>query len=76
MADHSEKIVSFIAENYSLSKDEILPDKTWGDLGLDSLEVVECMMDLEKEFCLKITDEDMDGIKTVGDAINYINNHA
>ena len=42
------------------------------DLGADSLDTVELIMDFEKEFSLKISDEDAMNIKTVGDAIEYI----
>ena len=42
------------------------------DLGADSLDTVELIMDFEKEFGLKISDEDAMGIKTVNDAVDYI----
>ena len=45
------------------------------DLGADSLDTVELIMDFEKEFDLKISDEDAMGIKSVGDAIEYIAAH-
>ena len=43
-----------------------------GDLGLDSLDVLETLMAMEKEFNIKITDEDAEKLTTVGSVINYI----
>ncbi len=43
------------------------------DLGADSLDVVELVMELEDEFDMEISDEDAEKIATVGDAVNYIN---
>ena len=46
------------------------------DLGADSLDIVELVMALEEEFGLDIPDEDADKLKTVGDALNYLQQHA
>lgn len=46
-----------------------------GDLGADSLDLVELIMALEEEFDLDIPDEDAEKIVTVGDAVNYIKSH-
>ena len=43
-----------------------------GDLGADSLDVVELVMELEDEFDMEISDEDAEGMATVGDAVTYI----
>jgi len=43
-----------------------------GDLGADSLDVVELVMELEDEFDMEISDEDAEGMATVGDAVAYI----
>ena len=45
------------------------------DLGADSLDIVELVMELEDEFVLNIPDEDAEKIQTVGDAVKYINEH-
>ncbi len=45
------------------------------DLGADSLDIVELVMELEDEFVLNISDEDAEKIQTVGDAVKYINEH-
>jgi acyl carrier protein len=46
------------------------------DLGADSLDIVELVMALEEEFGIDIPDEDADKLKTVGDAMNYLQQHA
>jgi acyl carrier protein len=46
------------------------------DLGADSLDIVELVMALEEEFGLDIPDEDADKLRTVGDALNYLKQHA
>ncbi len=67
------KVVDIIANKLGLSKEEVIPAANFTtDLGADSLDTVELIMDFEKEFGLKISDEDAMGIKTVGDAIEYI----
>jgi acyl carrier protein len=45
------------------------------DLGADSLDIVELVMAMEEEFEIEIPDEEAENIKSVGDAINYINTH-
>ncbi len=68
-----EKVVNIISNKLGLPKDEVTPAASFTmDLGADSLDTVELIMDFEKEFGLKISDEDAMGIKTVGDAIDYI----
>lgn len=68
-----EKVVSIIANKLGLPKEEVTPAASFTmDLGADSLDTVELIMDFEKEFNLKISDEDAMNIKTVDDAINYI----
>ena len=68
-----EKVISIIANKLGLPKEEVTPAASFTmDLGADSLDTVELIMDFEKEFNLKISDEDAMGIKTVADAIGYI----
>jgi acyl carrier protein len=68
-----EKVISIIANKLGLPKEEVTPAASFTmDLGADSLDTVELIMDFEKEFNLKISDEDAMNIKTVDDAINYI----
>jgi acyl carrier protein len=66
-----------IAGSFSLSPEQVTPNVSFTeDLQADSLDVVELMMELEEEFEIEIPDEDFDTIKTVGDAIRYIEQHS
>jgi acyl carrier protein len=70
------KVKSIIADQLGVGEDEIKPDSSFiEDLGADSLDIVELVMAMEEEFEVEIPDEDAENIKTVGDAINYINTH-
>ncbi len=72
-----EKVVNIISNKLGLPKEEVTPAASFTmDLGADSLDTVELIMDFEKEFGLKISDDDAMGIKTVGDAIDYIASRA
>ena len=67
------KVIEIIANKLGLPKEEVTAAANFTmDLGADSRDTVELIMDFEKEFGLKISDEDAIGIKTVGDAIDYI----
>ncbi len=73
MAEIIDKVQAIIAEKLSVDAAEVTPDKNFSnDLGADSLDLVELIMDFEKEFGVQIPDEDAEKIATVGDAINYI----
>lgn len=68
-----EKVINIISNKLGLPKEEVTPAASFTmDLGADSLDTVELIMDFEKEFGLKISDEDAMGIKTVNDAVEYI----
>lgn len=78
MADASveQKVKSIIAEQLGVGEDEIKPESSFiEDLGADSLDIVELVMAMEEEFEVEIPDEEAEHIKTVGDAINYVNTH-
>jgi acyl carrier protein len=73
MNDIEMKIKSVIAEKAGKSVSDIRDDTSFiEDLGLDSLDLVDMIMKLEEEFGISIPDEDLDKIRTVKDAINYI----
>ena len=73
MSSVEEKVRRIIEEKLSVSPDQItLTAKFAEDLKADSLDTVELVMALEDEFGLDIPDEEADKIKTVGDAIKYI----
>ncbi|MBI1389197.1 MAG: acyl carrier protein [bacterium] len=69
-----QKVIDIIAEKLKVDKDEISPEKSFTrDLGADSLDTVELVMEFEENFDIdEIPEEEAEKIKTVGDAINYI----
>jgi acyl carrier protein len=70
------KVKSIIAEQLGVGEDEIKPESSFiDDLGADSLDIVELVMAMEEEFEVEIPDEEAENIKTVGDAITYVNTH-
>lgn len=69
-----EKVISIVSEQLSVPKEEVTRDSSFvDDLKADSLDVVELVMEFEDEFSITIPDEDYEKIRTVGDAIDYIN---
>jgi acyl carrier protein len=71
-----QKVKSIIAEQLGVGEDEIKPASSFiEDLGADSLDIVELVMAMEEEFEVEIPDEEAENIKTVQDAVNYINTH-
>ena len=75
MAEIIDKVQAIIAEKLSVDAAEVTPEKSFtNDLGADSLDTVELIMEFEKEFGIQIPDEDAEKIATVGDAIKYIEN--
>ena len=70
------KVKSIIADKLGVGEDEIKLESSFiEDLGADSLDIVELVMAMEEEFEVEIPDEEAENIKSVGDAINYINTH-
>jgi len=68
-----DKIKAIIVEQLGVEEDEVIPEASFVDnLGADSLDIVELVMALEEEFDLEIPDEDAEKIRTVGEAIKYI----
>ncbi|WP_373792378.1 acyl carrier protein [Jeotgalibaca porci] len=68
-----ERISSMIIERFGVDAEKISRDLTFQeDLGPDSLDVVELIMELEDVFSIQISDEDAEKIITVGDAVDYI----
>lgn len=73
--DKAQKVIAIIADKGALNLDEVTPEKTWNELGFDSLDIVELIMSLESEFSVIISDEDSEKIETVQNAIDYVENH-
>ena len=68
-----DKVIQLISERFSVDVLKITKDTTFQeDLGADSLDVVELVMELEDTFGIQISDEDAEKIVTIGDAVNYI----
>jgi acyl carrier protein len=68
-----EKVIGIVSEQLGVPKEEVTRESSFvDDLKADSLDVVELVMEFEDEFGITIPDDDYDKIKTVGDAITYI----
>lgn len=70
-----EKLKEIIAEVLSVDQDEVTLETTFtDDLGADSLDVFQIIMGIEQEFQLTVDTDEVEGIKTVGDAVELIKN--
>ncbi len=68
-----EKVTEIIVEQLGVKPEEVTPEASFvDDLGADSLDTVELVMAFEEEFGVEIPDEDAEKIRTVGDAVKYI----
>lgn len=73
MADIEAKVKEIIMNKLGVEASQITPTASFtNDLGADSLDTVELVMEFEKTFNLQIPDEDAEKITTVGDAVNYL----
>ena len=71
--DVEAKIKEAIVEKLGVEESKVTPSASFiNDLGADSLDTVELIMELEGRFNIQIPDEDQEKIQTVGDAINYV----
>ena len=72
-----EGVRRIIVEQLAVNDSEVKPQASFvDDRGADSLDIVELVMALEEEFNIEISDEDAEKIKTVTDAVKYIQEHA
>jgi acyl carrier protein len=77
MADVVSKVKAIIVDKLGVDENEVTPTASFtNDLGADSLDTVELIMEFEKEFSITIPDESAEKISTVGDAIAYIEQNA
>jgi acyl carrier protein len=75
-SDAQERLRKLIAEQLRVDEEEVVPEASFiEDLNADSLDLVELIMTLEEEFNIKISDEDAENIRTVQDAIDYLQEH-
>lgn len=77
MSDIAEKVKSIIVEKLGVEASEVTPEASFtNDLGADSLDTVELIMEFEKEFSVSIPDDQAENIQTVGQAITYLEENA
>lgn len=76
MSDTFERVKNIVVDRLGVKEEDVTPQATFkDDLGADSLDVVELIMELEDEFDLEISDEDAEKISSVGDVVTYIDQH-
>ncbi len=77
MANTVERVTKIIVDRLGVEESKVTLEASFkDDLGADSLDVVELVMELEDEFDMEISDDDAEKIATVGDAVNYIESNA
>jgi acyl carrier protein len=77
MSDVSSRVKAIIVDKLGVDENEVTPEASFtNDLGADSLDTVELIMEFEKEFNMGIPDDQAENISTVGDAIKYIEENA
>lgn len=77
MSEIADKVKSIIVEKLGVEESEVTPEASFtNDLGADSLDTVELIMELEKAFNISIPDEQAENIGTVGEAISYLTENA
>ncbi len=73
MSEIASKVKSIIIDKLGVEESEVTPEASFtNDLGADSLDTVELIMEFEKEFNISIPDDQAENIATVGDAISYL----
>lgn len=73
MSEIAERVKAIVVDKLGVDADKVKEDATFiNDLGADSLDTVELIMDLEKEFNISIPEDKAEEIKTVGDAIAFV----
>jgi acyl carrier protein len=71
-----DKVRTIICEQLDLEEDKVTLDSNiLEDLGADSLDIIDLIMSFEDEFDIEVPDEEIEGIKTVGDLVKYIEEH-
>jgi len=73
MSDIASRVKTIIIDKLGVDENEVTPEASFtNDLGSDSLDTVELIMEFEKEFDIQIPDDQAENITTVGQAINFI----
>ena len=77
MSDISSRVKAIIVDKLGVDENEVTPEASFtNDLGADSLDTVELIMEFEKEFNMGIPDDQAESISTVGEAVKYIEENA
>ena len=77
MSEIATRVKKIIVDKLGVEESEVVPEASFtNDLGADSLDTVELIMEFEKEFNISIPDEQAETIATVGQAISYLEEHA
>jgi acyl carrier protein len=77
MSEIKAKVIAIIVDKLNVEESEVTNEASFtNDLGADSLDTVELIMEFEKQFNISIPDDKAEGIQTVGDAIAYIEENA
>jgi acyl carrier protein len=75
VASVQERVIDIVSEQLGVDKEKVTPETSFvNDLGADSLDTVELVMELEEEFDITIPDDAAEKIQTVGQAVQYIEN--
>ncbi|MBP1645570.1 MAG: acyl carrier protein [Bacteroidetes bacterium] len=75
MSEIAAKVVAIVVDKLGVEESQVTPEASFtGDLGADSLDTIELIMEIEKEFGISIPDDQAEKITTVGDAIAHIEN--
>lgn len=73
MSTIAERVKKIIVEKLGVEEDQVTPEASFtNDLGADSLDTVELIMEFEREFNVNIPDEQAENITTVGEAVSYL----
>ena len=76
MSDVEEKVIKMICEQLDVPEEDVVPKASFvDDLGADSLDQVELIMDFEDKFDMQIPEEEAEKIVTIGDAVQYVESH-
>ena len=76
MSEVLDKVVEIVCNQLSVDKEEVTPDSSFvEDLGADSLDTVELVMEFEEEFGVEIPDEEAENITTINSAVDWIENN-
>lgn len=73
MSDRQEKVIDIIVDKLGVEKNKVTPEANFiNDLGADSLDQVELIMELEEEFDLEISDEEAESLTTVSEVLKFL----